>query len=172
MASTSSDSGRDLQCHGRAACPPESFGPEDKLYRGFSADECDAIGRLRIDALVFFPDVSCNWSRFSDPIYVRVRLSDGSTANDGCYSLSVSEARYMGCAAVVHDPLCSCPAVLQVVENYSHCEIRELYPGEIVPPWPEKNRPKRSNKESKKRRLAWRKNLEQKHQVELPPVVP
>ena len=84
------------------------------LYRRFAREEIDVEGKLDTDS-IRLPDLSCNWAKFSEPDDVK------SLPTDGCYRITVADARYDGFATVVHDPLCDMQP-----ENYSHCEIRQL----------------------------------------------
>lgn len=113
-----------LQCNGRPTLQPTDFRPSDLLYRGFRADELDDEGAIDVDTLRF-PDLSCNWNRFSIPQDVRVRMP--SCEDDGCYSITVEVARYESFATPVHDPICEGES-----QNYSHVEIRELAGGETI----------------------------------------
>src|SRR5260370_17205798 len=102
-------------------------------------DDLDDEGVLDAECLRF-PDLSCNWDRFSIPHDVRYRKP--KCENDGCYAITVDVARFKSFATPVHYPLCN-----QEPENYSHVEIRELYEGEpetYTPPRNRKNRNKRS----------------------------
>jgi len=166
MPNSSVDLCSDLSCCGRQPLACSDFLDDDKLYRGFSADEF--VGGVLTVAAMPFPDMSCNWSRFACPYDVRLRLKRGQPVNDGCFSFTISDARYSNYAVVIHDPIC-CEQASQnhVGENYSHCEIRELRNGEderFVPP-------RKRDIKGKTRRLAWRVNLNKRLAIELYPVV-
>jgi len=131
--------------------------PCDCLFRAFNADDVDDNDDMKIET-IGFPDFSCNWSRFSLPSDVRLR--EHATGTDGAYSFTISTARYKQIATPVHDP------VSKPLENYSHVEVRELYPGESAFESPPRNRKKKSGKA---RRLEYRQNLINSLAVELAP---
>ena len=139
-----------LACRERQALSPSDFNLTDLLYRGFRMDDLDDEGVLDAESLRF-PDLSCNWDRFSIPHDVRYRKP--KCENDGCYAITVDVARFKSFATPVHYPLCN-----QEPENYSHVEIRELYEAESVTSTPPRNR-KNRNKRSKVLRLEWRVNV-------------
>jgi hypothetical protein len=139
-----------LACRGRPTLSPSDFKATDKLFRGFKADELDDSGLIDIDTLRF-PDMSCNWERFSSAEDVRHRM--GGCEKDGCYAFTVEVARYKSIATTCHDPICG-----EEYENYSHVEIRELLENESVVSVPPKNRKSR-NKKRKVLRAEWKTNI-------------
>src|SRR5271157_3678051 len=73
---------------------PIDFDPFESLYRGFrKIDLPDQLGELRANSFSF-PNISCNWNRFSKPVDIRKRA--GGLPTDGCYSFTVEQARYDG----------------------------------------------------------------------------
>lgn len=115
---------RRLRIRGRAVLPCSAFRLEDKLYHGFSMEDLDDLDDIRIET-IRFPGFSCNWSRFS--IAVDVRLRENGQPTDGAFAFTVATARYKSLATPVHDPL------RRPVENYAHVEVRELHEGGICP---------------------------------------
>lgn len=134
-----------LKINGREKLPNSSFEPNDKLYRDFDKDDLDNNYELQPNS-VSFPDISCNWGRFSYPEDVKFR-KNGSHTN-GCYSITVENARYENIATPVHAPLDE-----DDYENYSHTEIRELYGNETIDFQPP---PIRKKKTGKRRRSEYR----------------
>lgn len=126
---------------------PADFRLDDRLYRGFRADELDDDGKLDVDTLRL-PDLSCNWSRFSIPHDVRFRMPGWEL--DGCYAITVETARYKSFATPCHDPRCN-----EEPENYAHVEVRELYESEPVTSTPPRNR----KKKRKAMRSEWKTNI-------------
>lgn len=156
----------DLSCDGRQSLAGGDFLDDEKLYRGFSADEL-VDGKLPVEAMRF-PDMSCNWSRFACPCDVRLRLKGGRPVNDGCFSFTISDARFGNYVVVVHDPMCGGQtSENHVGENYSHCEVRELREDDSEGFVPPRNR----KIKGKQRRLEWRVNLKEKLAIELLPIV-
>lgn len=139
-----------LRLNGRPKLDPGAFDPEHILYRGFTLADCDDLEKIDVDS-IRFPDLSCNWSLFSDPSDIQYRLHGKPT--DGCYGFSVETARYNAIATPVHDPITDPES-----ENYSHCEVRLLLEGESLEIEPPKNR-KPDNKREKVRRKEYRRNL-------------
>ncbi len=117
---------------------PEDFLPHEKLYRGFrKSDLIEETGELAGNSFTF-PDkggISLNWSRFSKPEDIRKRKNGLPT--DGCFSITVEQARYKGKASTCHDPFPSTDP-----KNYAHMEIRQLLPTEDLYFEPPKDRKK------------------------------
>ncbi len=122
-----------LRTRGRHALPVDSFKPEEKLYRAYRHIDLNDDGSFDLDRLRF-PDMSCNWSRFSKPVHVRWRYNGNAT--DGCYSFTVEASRYKSMATPVHYP------ETLPLENYSHVEVRWVGPGEEFPSEPPRKRKK------------------------------
>lgn len=139
-----------LECRGRFALGPMAFADEERLFRGFGADELDEFGQIDVNTLRM-PDLSCNWERFSIAEDVKHRLPNRE--KDGCYAVRVLDIRYKGFAAPAHDPICGGER-----ENYANVEVRELVEGESFEIAPPKNR-KPSGKQRKLLRLEWRTHL-------------
>ena len=114
-----------LKINKRQALPNSEFVDSDLLYRSFVKSDLDENGYLKLET-IRFPDLSCNWARFSKPEDIWYR-ENGSVKN-GCYAFSVKESRYDNIATPVHDPIelsgNSC------IENYSHTEVRVLKQGQ------------------------------------------
>ncbi len=128
---------------------PSDFLIDDKLYRGFNrSDLIPDTDELGVHSLPF-PDLSCNWSRFSEPSDVRKRKNAEPT--DGCFSFTVEIARYKEMATPCHDPL-------EDEDNYAHVEVRQLKEDESIYFEPPKGRKLKSNK-CKRERLEYRNNL-------------
>lgn len=105
---------------------PSDFLPNEKLYRGFrKADIVEETGMLEGNSFTFGSTggISFNWSRFSKPEDIRKRKNGRIT--DGCYSITVEQARYDGKVSTCHDPFPSSDP-----KNYAHTEIRQLKPDE------------------------------------------
>ncbi|HEB30157.1 MAG TPA: hypothetical protein ENI15_04695 [Spirochaetes bacterium] len=151
-----------LKINGRSKLPTTAFKPTDKLYHAYNNEDLDENDDIKLET-VRFPDFSCNWNRFSEPIHVRYRKNGLKT--DGCYSFTVEIARYKSIATPVHDPD---PDEDNSYPNYSHVEIRQLLVGETVHFEPPKKRYSRSKKQ-KSTRLEYRQNLLSKINYELPP---
>ena len=150
---------RRLRIGNRAKLPASHFAEHHKLYRAFDLEDVDSqTERLKV-ASIPFPDLSCNWSLFSLPEDVRLR--PGAHQTDGCYSFTVTVARYQRLANPVHDPI-----RMALYENYSHVEVRELAKGEGFEVEPPPRRRFRS-KTRKSRRLEYRQNLALRSVVEL-----
>lgn len=137
-----------LLINGRDRLTPSDFRPQDKLYRGFVIDDLTSDNKISPHT-IRFPDISCNWDRFSNPEDVRLRPKDKDT--DGCYSFTVKTSRYKKNATTVHDPIKE-----HEYENYSHVEIRELYDNEDILSEPPKYRKRKSGKS---KRFSYRKNI-------------
>ena len=150
-----------LNCNGRSKLPTTSFEDADGLYMAFSNQELDENGIIRTE-LFRLPDMSCNWSRFSQPIDVRYR-KDGRVT-DGALAIRVGEVKFDEFAIPVHDPLCN-----ESPENYSHCEVRSI-PGNLkAGDEPPKDAKKRKSSSEKQRRAAWRRHLVLHCSIVVPP---
>lgn len=150
-----------LACRGRPKFVPADFSSDERLYRGFKIDELDEAGVVDANTLRL-PDLSCNWSRFSEPEDIRHRMA--GCEKDGCYSLSVENARYDEFATACHSPICG-----EMIENYSHVELREIYDDETIHTEPPQGREKRKNRTAKAMRLAWRTHIVNNITVEFNP---
>ena len=114
---------------------PPDFHPLEKLYRAFrKIDQPEPMSDLRANSFTF-PNISCNWSRFSKPKDVRKR--PGGLPTEGCYSFTVEQARYEGMVNTCHDPF-----PITDRKNYAHTELRQLMPGEGITFEPPGNRAK------------------------------
>lgn len=134
---------------------PSDFEPHQKLYRGFDLEDFPPDTEKLYLNSIDFPDLSCNWSRFSDPSSVRERPNANKT--DGCYSFTVRDARYKKIATPCHDP---------DDDNYSHTEVRQLKKDESVDCEPPKNRRLKSAWASKDR-AEYRQNIINELVIEL-----
>ncbi len=106
-----------LHINGRP--PDQEFLLDHHLYRSFQLDDYDfSQDIIKIETLAF-PDLSCNWSKYSFPQDVRYRNNGRTT--DGCYSFSVEASRFNKVATPVHDPQDD-----PEFPNYSHVEVRAL----------------------------------------------
>jgi hypothetical protein len=146
-----------LKINNRDKLPTSKFKENDKLYHAFSREDLSEDGVIEGNS-IRFPDFSCNWGRFSEPVYIRFRKNGNMT--DGCYSFTVQTSRYKRIATPVHDAIDD-----EFFPNYSHVEVRELYEGEDILFEPPKNRKKK--KSSKGRRLEYRKNLLNNVEIEI-----
>lgn len=113
-----------LKCVGRAKLPSSEFKNSDKLYRSFKKSDLDEMNHIKMETIKF-PDISCNWDRYSEPEDVWFRSR--GTAKDGCYSITVEQSRYEKIATPVHDPISDSDE--NYAENYSHVEVRLLPEG-------------------------------------------
>lgn len=147
----------ELHIAGRKKLHTSDFRDEESLYRGFSREDLDDAGLIKLDS-IRFPDFSCNWSRFSRPFHIRYRQN--GDMNDGCYSFPVRAARYKNLANVVHDPLDDID-----YPNYAHVEVRRLLDGDTTDFEPPKNR---KWKGAKSLKLEYRQNIVNNHSIELP----
>lgn len=139
----------------------QSFKNSCKLYRGFEPSDLDPItGLIRLET-IRFPDLSCNWDRYSVPEDVRYRIEGAE--GDGCYSVTTKDVRFDHIATPVHDPITDGPRY-----NYAHVEVRCLKNGEPFSFVPPRNRKLPG---SRTRKLAYRTNLANKAQIELQPLV-
>lgn len=57
----------------------QSFTENDHLYRGYTFEEYDFLEDAIKTETVKFPDFSCNWNRYSEPVDVRYRLNGRKT---------------------------------------------------------------------------------------------
>jgi hypothetical protein len=136
-----------LRINGRSKLPSTCFQSTDKLFRSFTKEDIDEILPIRVDT-IRFPDISCNWNRFSNPIDIRYRRNGKMT--DGCYSFTVETSRYKKMATPVHDPIFD-----EDYENFSHIEIRVLKEDEDILFEPPKSR----NLSNRARKLEYRQNI-------------
>lgn len=139
-----------LLINGRKKLPTTAFKDDEKLFRSFDKDYLDEDNNLKLEA-IRFPDISCNWSRFSFP--KDILFIENAKPTNGCYSFTVSTSRYKEMATPVHDPI-----EHYKYPNYSHVEVRELQNGENVFFEPPKER-KLKTKSAKSKRLEYRQNL-------------
>lgn len=149
---------KNLQIRGRQKLPSSSFKSEDLLFHSFDKDDLDEEGHIKVETIKF-PDFSCNWSLFSVAKDIKYRKNSHKT--DGCYSFTVQASRYKNMATPVHDPI-SDPDY----PNYAHVEVRALRAGEddlFEPP------KKRKLTESKSKKLEYRKNIQNRLQIEFDP---
>lgn len=133
---------------------PIDFLSDEKLYHGFrNSDLLPETGNLEVNT-IRFPDFSCNWSRFSKPEDIKRRTNGLPT--DGCYSFTVSVARYKEMATTCHDPNPPTDPT-----NYSHVEVRQLMTGEGINYEPPKNRKLNKEKQgwSPSQRFEYRQNI-------------
>lgn len=147
-----------LKQNGRQKLSSESFALKDKLFRSFKKSDLDKNKVLRPETIKF-PDISCNWERFSKPEDIWFR--DKGSAKDGCYSITVEDSRFNKIATPVHDPITGCSS--DEIENYSHTEIRVLQDGKDFSYEPEKNR----KLNSKQKKLEYRMHIREIYKVEL-----
>ncbi len=145
---------KNLLIGGRVQLPSSAFQDYDKLFRAFDKDDLDEDEKIRVET-IRFPDLSCNWSRFSMPADIKHRENGHKT--DGCYSFSVLVSRYQKMATPVHDPISD-----PVYPNYAHVEVRVLYDGENVLFEPPRGR----KLKAKSKRLAYRQNINNLLQIE------
>ncbi len=113
-----------LLINGRKKLPTSSFQDQDKLYRSYNSEELDENDKIKLERIKF-PDLSCNWSKFSEPEDVLFRENTKQT--DGCYSFTVKTSRYKEMATPVHDPVHH-----KTFPNYAHVEVRALRKGEDI----------------------------------------
>jgi hypothetical protein len=136
------------------------------LYRGFrKIDLPDQWGALRANSFSF-PNISCNWNRFSKPLDIRKRA--GGLPTDGCYSFTVEQARYDGMVNTCHDP-----TPINDRKNYAHTELRQLMIGEDFSFEPPKDRPKLEKEKqgwSRSKRLAYRQYISLNLRSEIDPL--
>jgi hypothetical protein len=145
---------KNLLIKGRIKLQSSAFQNDDKLFRAFDKDDLDEDENIKLET-IRFPDISCNWSRFSIAADIKHRNNGHKT--DGCYSFSVLASRYNKMATPVHDPISDA-----VYPNYAHVEVRTLYDGEDVlfePPKGRKLKPK-------SKRLEYRQNIKNCVQIE------
>ena len=60
----------------------QSFTEDDQLYRSYTFEEYDFLEDLIKTETVKFPDFSCNWNRYSEPVDVRYRLNGRKKENN------------------------------------------------------------------------------------------
>ncbi len=138
---------KNLHINGRKKLPTTSFKDEDKLYRAFDKSDLDEDENIKFESIKF-PDISCNWSRFSKPKDILFRKNAQST--DGCYSFTVVTSRYKKMATPVHNPIED-----DKYPNYSHVEVRVLKDHEDIYFEPPKGR----KLKSKSKKMEYRQNF-------------
>ncbi|MCK4907393.1 MAG: hypothetical protein KAS64_07580 [Spirochaetes bacterium] len=141
-----------LRINSRKKLNNSEFKDEDKLYRSYNKDQTDEKGDIRIE-IIRFPDMSCNWDRFSVPIDI-VEHRENGNKNDGCYSFTVLVSRFENIATPVHDPKED-----QKYPNYSHVEVRILKAGQTILDEPQKGNKLRSNSKKMNYRINIQNNL-------------
>lgn len=134
---------------------PSDFNPKEKLYREFNqSDLLPATNTLEVNA-ISFPDLSCNWSRFSLPKDIRKR--ENANPSGGCYSFTVQVSQFENMATPCHD---------QMKSNFSHTEVRQLKIEEQIDFEPPKKRKlKGHNWNSQK--LRYKQNIINKKTTEI-----
>lgn len=145
-----------LRIKDRKKLSPEDFADDDRLLRRYILDDMDDRDEIDINS-IRFPNVSCNWSRFSFP--ADVQFLPYARVSDGCYSFTVVTARFCDIATPVHDPVSE-----PDYENYAHVEIRELLDEEDVFTEPPQGRKKK--RKEKARRAEWRRHIVQNLTIE------
>ena len=145
---------KNLLINGRTKLPSSAFQNDDKLFRAFDKDDLDEDDNIRVET-IRFPDVSCNWSKFS--IAEDIKHRENGHKTDGCYSFSVSVSRYNKMATPVHDPTSDA-----FYPNYAHVELRVLYDGEDLLFEPPKGR----ELKAKSKRFEYRQNINHFLQIE------
>lgn len=138
---------QNLLIKGRKKLPTSSFQDQEKLYRSFDKDDLDENDKIKLETIKF-PDLSCNWSRFSIPKDILFRRNAKKT--DGCYSFTVINSRYKRMATPVHAPIED-----NKFPNYSHVDIRALRENENIHTEP----PKRRKIYSRIKKIEYRQNL-------------
>lgn len=147
-----------LKWNGRNKVPVSNFNSTDKLYRSYKKTDLDETKHLKLETIKF-PDISCNWDKFSEPEDVWFRSK--GTAKDGCYSITVEDARFNKIANTVHDPI---PADdEQYMENYSHVEVRLLPEGKDFTFEP----PKGKSLNSKMKKREYRHHIQENYKIEI-----
>ena len=147
-----------LRISGRGKLTSDNFLSGDKLFRSFKKTDLDSEKHLKPETIKF-PDVSCNWSKFSKPCDIWFR--DKGSAKDGCYSFSVEDSRFNKTATPVHDPIFENDPIY--IENYSHTELRVLPEGKDFLFEPDKGR--KINSKSKK--LEYRMHIREVCKIEI-----
>jgi hypothetical protein len=143
-----------LHINGRE--PDQYFESDDLLFRSFTLCEYDAtINSIKTET-IRFPDISCNWCRYSEPGDVQHR--NNGNPSDGCYSFSVKVSSYQNQAKPVHDPIDD-----QDYPNYSHTEIRALRQTDQLNAIP----PQRRKFAPPSKRLAYRDNIANNLKIEI-----
>ncbi|MBF0539755.1 MAG: hypothetical protein HQL03_16050 [Nitrospirae bacterium] len=141
----------------RNRCLPSEFNNSDKLYRSYNLDDLDGNGKIKLET-IRFPDVSFNWSKFSEPKDIVYRKNGKPT--DGCYSITVETSRFENIATPVHDPIND-----DDNPNYAHVEVRVLKDGEDFNFEPSKGRKLNSNA----KKLRYRQNILKNNTKEIYP---
>ncbi|MEE8329507.1 MAG: hypothetical protein V3R54_06215 [Thermodesulfovibrionia bacterium] len=138
---------QNLLIKGRKKLPASSFKDQEKLYRSYDKDDLDENDKIKLETIKF-PDLSCNWSRFSIPKDILFRRN--AKKNDGCYSFMVLTSRYKKMATPVHEPINE-----KKFPNYAHVEVRALRANEDFHVEPQKKR----KIHSKSNKFEYRQNL-------------
>jgi len=133
----------------------QNFTLQCKLFRSFRLDELDQQEHSIILESIKFPDISCNWDRYSVAQDIKFRRNGKET--DGCYSITVETAKFEEIALPVHDPIND-----SEYPNYAHVEIRIKKQTDPQDHIPEKGR--KLNSKSKK--MMYRQNLANKALIE------
>ena len=131
--------------------------PSHFLYMGIRCEHFDQHQELKPE-LFRLPDLSCNWSLYSNPGDVRYR--EGGEITDGSLCMPVSEVHHDDFTITVHDPICDAD-----IENYSHCEVR-VNPGGLGA---DEEPPKKYKAGGKAKRRAWRKHVILKSTIAIQP---
>lgn len=147
-----------LRINGREKLPISTFNEDDKLFRAYCKTDIDELTKKIKLETIRFPDLSCNWSRIAKALDIWYR--ENGKISDGCYSITVKDARYNNIATTVHDIL------IEPIENYSHIEIRQLKDGESVFSEPPKER-KLDSKTCHKKRVEYRNYIQKKYHIEI-----
>ena len=146
-----------FRINGRVKLASYEFKTDEKLFRGFKKSDFEN-GHLKLETIKF-PDISCNWERFSNPTDIWYRKN--GSFKDGCYSITVDDSRFEKIATPVHDPIF--PTDDDADENYSHTEIRVLGQGMTVFNEPEKNK----KLSSKIKKLQYRQHIQEIAKIEI-----
>jgi len=128
------------------------FKDNQRLYRSCRLEDFGEDGKIRLET-IRFPDLSCNWSMFSEPQDVWYR--ENGSINDGCYSFSIKASRFKNLATPVHDPL---------DDNFSHTELRAVKQEATED---EKSTPLKGHKMSKAKRAEYRANIRGNMRIDL-----
>lgn len=138
---------QNLLIKGRKKLPTASFQDQEKLYRSYDKDDLDENDKIKLETIKF-PDLSCNWSKFSIP--KDILFARNAKPTDGCYSFNVITSRYKKMATPVHDPIED-----KKFPNYAHVEVRALRENEDIYTEPHKRR----KIHSRIKKLEYRQNL-------------
>lgn len=138
---------KNLLINGRKKLPSSAFQNQQKLYRSYDLEALVENDKIKLERIKF-PDLSCNWSKFSIPSDILFRENANQT--DGCYSFTVKTSRYKNIATPVHDPKDD-----NEFPNYAHAGVRVLKKGEDISIEPPKNR----KLKSKSKKLEYSQNL-------------